>query len=383
MSRAALWALLAGNFVIGTGVMVVPATLNNIAASLSVSVASAGQLIAAGALLMCLGAPLLAGLAGSIDRRRLLAATLLWYALWHLLCAVMPTLGTLMPARVLAMAAPALFTPQAAACAALLAPPQERGRAIALVFLGWGLASVLGMPLAAWVGGSLGWRAAFLMVAMLGVGGATALWRTLPAGLRPAALTRADWSRALSSPPLMLCVAVTLLSSAGQFVLFSYLAPYLEWRLQATATQLGLLFLGFGMSSVVGNLLMARYIDRLGPERSVALTIALMTLSLLLWPLGTGWVATALICLPWALGCFSSNSAQQARLAALAPALTGGSIALNTSAMYAGQAIGAATGGWLLSHGQMGHLSTAGVLALLTALATSGLATLAARTRHT
>ena len=43
--RGALWALLAGNFVIGTGVMVVPGTLNEISTSLAVTVATAGQLI--------------------------------------------------------------------------------------------------------------------------------------------------------------------------------------------------------------------------------------------------------------------------------------------------------------------------------------------------
>ncbi|MFS2051679.1 MFS transporter, partial [Variovorax sp. CT11-76] len=58
--RGALWALLAGNFVIGTGVMVVPGTLNEISVSLDVSAATAGQLITAAAFVTCLGAPLLA-----------------------------------------------------------------------------------------------------------------------------------------------------------------------------------------------------------------------------------------------------------------------------------------------------------------------------------
>ena len=62
-----LWSLLFGNFVIGTGVMVVPGTLNDIATSLAVSVAVAGQLITAAALMMFVGAPLLASVvAGGI-----------------------------------------------------------------------------------------------------------------------------------------------------------------------------------------------------------------------------------------------------------------------------------------------------------------------------
>ena len=59
------------------------------------------------------------------------------------------------------MLAPAIFTPQAAACVGLLVPPQQRGRAITFIFLGWSVASVLGMPIGAYVGGTLGWRSAF------------------------------------------------------------------------------------------------------------------------------------------------------------------------------------------------------------------------------
>ena len=58
-----LWSLLFGNFVIGTGVMIVPGTLNDIGTSLNISVAVAGQLITAAAGMMFVGAPLLAGVA--------------------------------------------------------------------------------------------------------------------------------------------------------------------------------------------------------------------------------------------------------------------------------------------------------------------------------
>ena len=90
--RGALWALLAGNFVIGTGVMVVPGTLNEISTSLAVTVAAAGQLITAAAVVMCLGAPLLAAVVAGWDRRQLLALTLAWYAAGHVVAAWMLSL---------------------------------------------------------------------------------------------------------------------------------------------------------------------------------------------------------------------------------------------------------------------------------------------------
>ena len=141
--------------------------------------------------------------------------------------------------------------------------------------------------------------------------------------------------------------------------------------LKVTPTQLSLECAGGGAVGFIGNMLASRYIDRMGPARTVLVCVGSMALSLLVWPLGTSVVLAALVCVPWALGCFSSNSAQQARLVSLFPALAGGSIALNTSAMYAGQAMGAAGGGWLISIGQMGVLHWVGFVGLLAAMAVS------------
>jgi predicted MFS family arabinose efflux permease len=363
--------LLFGNFVIGTGVMVVPGTLNDISSSLAIPVPVAGQLITASAVVMCVGAPLFASVVAGWDRRRLLALAMLWYALFLGLSALMPGFGWLLVARVLAVVSPAIFTPQAAACVGLLVAPHQRGRAITFIFLGWSLASVLGMPLGAWIGGTLGWRSAFALVALLGLVSALWVWRALPDGIRPPALSRAAWGETLRSKALMLCVAVTVLYSAGQFVLFSYFAPYYKAQFQITPLQLSLLFAWFGAFGLIGNIVMSRQIDRIGAARAVMWGVGSMAVSLLLWPLGTSLLLAALISVPWALGCFSSNSAQQARLLGIAPALASGSIALNTSAMYAGQALGAGSGGWLIARDGMGSLHWFGLAALLVAMAMS------------
>jgi predicted MFS family arabinose efflux permease len=376
---AVLWPMLFGNFVIGTGVMVVPGTLNEISADLSVSVPTAGQLISAGAVLVCGGAPLCAALVAGWDRRRLLALSMAWFALLHLACALAPNFATLLVLRVLALLSPAIFTPQAAACVGLLVPPEQRGRAITFIFLGWSVASVLGMPISAYVGGTLGWRSAFAVVAMLSVLSAIWMWRSMPDGVKPPALSKAAWIQTFRSRALMACVLVTVLYAAGQFVVFAYFAPYLKVKLDITPAALSLYFMWFGAFGLLGNMLMSRHIDRLGASRAVMIGIALMASSLLLFPLGTTLWLVAAVSVPWALGCFSSNSAQQARLVGIAPQLAAASVALNSSAMYAGQALGAATGGWLLSHDRMDWLHWAGFAGLVAAMATSALATRYAR----
>jgi predicted MFS family arabinose efflux permease len=87
--------------------------------------------------------------------------------------------------------------------------------------------------------------------------------------------------------------------------------------------------------------------------------------------LGTTLLCAALVIAPWSISIFATNSAQQARLVGFAPALASGSVALNTSAMYAGQAIGTALGGLLISMGSMDDLHWYGLAILVLALAAS------------
>ena len=121
----------------------------------------AGQLVAAAAIVMCFGAPLLAGWVGALDRRKLLAASLAWYAIGHALSALMPSYAALLPMRAVTVLGAAVFTPQAAAAIGAMTPPAERGGAITFIFIGWSVASVIGMPMSAWLGDAFGWRSAF------------------------------------------------------------------------------------------------------------------------------------------------------------------------------------------------------------------------------
>jgi DHA1 family inner membrane transport protein len=326
-------ALLFGNFAIGCGVMVAPGALNDLVHGLAISVAMGGQLISVAAFVMAVGAPTLAFAVSGWDRRRLLVGALLWYAAGHALCALMPSYAPLLAVRGLTVLGAAVFTPQAAAAISVMAPDHERGRAITFIFLGWSIASVAGMPLAAYVGETAGWRWSFAIVAALSLAAAAAVWRTLPDGIKPPALSLDAWKRTLTHPLLMGIVFVTVLNACGQFTLFSYMAPYYRQALGAGAAAIGLLFMWFGIGGFAGNVLLQRVIDRHGAAACATAALAAIGLSLLLWPLATGVLSMAIVLLPWALGCFSSNSAQQARLGAAAPALAPALMALNTSAM--------------------------------------------------
>jgi predicted MFS family arabinose efflux permease len=57
--------------------------------------------------------------------------------------------------------------------------------------------------------------------------------------------------------------------------------------------------------------------------------------------------------LVWGLGFASSNSIQQARLVATAPELASATVALNTSCIYVGQAVGSGVGGLMFAHDRL------------------------------
>jgi predicted MFS family arabinose efflux permease len=365
------WALLTGNFSIGCGVMVVAGTLNDLARSLQVSVAVAGQLITIAAVVMCFAAPLLAGVVSGWDRRRLLVLALVWYGVGHLLSALMPNYLLLALLRAATVLGAAVFTPQAAAAVGFMAPPAQRGRAITFIFLGWSVASVLGMPLGSWIGETYGWGSAFAVVGAMALAAAAWLWVAMPDGVKPAALSAAAWREVFTHPVLMAIVLVTALQGAGQFTVFSYFAPYFKDALGAGPTQISLFFLWFGAFGFIGNVVLTRVIDRVGAARATMALMLAMSLGLLLWPLARGYAAMALVLVPWAFGCFAANSAQQARLGAAAPLLAPALMALNTSAIYLGQALGASGGGWLITHGGYARLSWAGLAWMALAIALS------------
>ncbi|UCE30097.1 MAG: MFS transporter, partial [Burkholderiales bacterium] len=307
--RGTIAALLFGNLVIGTGVMVLPGMLDHVARGLQVPVATAGQLIALGATVMCLGAPLVAATTSRIDRRRLLLFALGLYAIGHIACALAPGYASLAVLRMCTVLSAAIFTPQAAATIGLVVGPERRAAAVTAIFAGWSIASVLGMPLGNLVAAYFGWRWSFALVAVLAVLGCVAVWRTTPAGLTVPPLSLASWRAVAASRALRLVLVVTLVSGAGQFVLLSYIAPSVARLTAAEPPQIAALFLLFGIFGVLGNALVVRYIGRAGADRAVAAALAAMLGGVAVWAFGTqviGWVWPSLVIgvMLWGLGCF-------------------------------------------------------------------------------
>ena len=339
-----------GNFVTGLAIAGVTGMLGDLARGLGVTIPQAGLLVTAGAIVLCFGSPLTVWATSGFDRRRLLAGSLVLVALGHFASAAAPGYGALLALRVLTMAAAALFTPVAASTVALIVPPAERAAAIAFVFLGWSLAVALGLPAVAFLARHAGWQATYAALGAALIVVALYVYHAVPAGVRGARVSAASWVELARHRLVVTLLLVTATHIAGQFVVFTYLAPLLTRLGGAGVAAIGLFFSLFGVAGFIGNVVATRLVGRLGAFATSVLSLLCILLGLGLWSLGAGRLVvmgagTGL----WGLGFAAINSMQQARLVAAVPPLGAASVSLNTSAIYVGQAVGSAIGGALFA----------------------------------
>jgi DHA1 family inner membrane transport protein len=225
----ALWALTLSAFAIGTTEFVIVGLIPTIAASLQVSVPSAGLLVSLYALGVAIGAPVLTALTGRVPRKLLLLALMLLFTAGNLVAWMAPGYEALMAARVLTGLAHGVFFSIGSTIATSLVPKEKAASAIALMFSGLTVALVTGVPLGTFIGQHFGWQMTFLAVAMLGVIAFIGIALLVPrsiAGSKPSSLS--TQLAVLKKPRLLLVYAMTTLGYGGTFVAFTYLAPILQ-----------------------------------------------------------------------------------------------------------------------------------------------------------
>jgi predicted MFS family arabinose efflux permease len=344
-------ALMLGNLVTGCSVLAPAGMLPELARGLDVSIHAAGLLVTFGAVTLCIGSPLTAWLTSRIDRRTLLTTTLAVLAFGNLASAFAPDYASLLAIRLVMLAVGALYTPQAAGTAALIVPAERRGSAIAYIFLGWSLAAAVGLPLITFIASRTGWHAAYGAIGMLGCVSFLLLMLRLPVGLKGAPVDLKTWRDVGRNRTILLLLAITMLQMSGQFVVFTFMGPLLNKLTGAGPDAIGMVFALYGVCGFLGVVVATRIVDSWGPYRTSLLFTCLLLAGVTGWALGAGTLAFMTVGVAiWGLAFASTNSMQQVRLVAAAPLLASATVALNTSVLYIGQAVGSAVGGLLFAH---------------------------------
>lgn len=362
-------ALMLGNFVTGVSILTPAGMLPVLAEGLNVSIRDAGLLVTFGALVLCIGSPLLAWLTTRVDRRVLLVGTLGVLVIGQAASAFATSYAAVLAIRLAMLAVAAIYTPQAASTAAMIVPEKERAGTIAFVFLGWSLAVAGGLPLVSFIAAHLGWRAVFGVAAAIALIPCALLAVTLPRGLRGAPLSLKSFAVIARHRRIMTLLLITALHTSGQFTVFIYLAPLLQSLSGTSLESIGILFAIYGVAGFTGNVIATRVVGSLGTWATSGIFLVSTFIGLTLWALGAGWMpAIVASMLAWGLGFAATNSMQQARLVQAAPDLSSATVGLNTSLLYVGQAIGSAVGGVLFSLGALhaiGYVGTAFVAAAI------------------
>ncbi len=363
-----IFLLALGMFALGTDALVVAGVLPEIAHEMRVPESIAGQLVTAFTLTYGLGAPVLAVLTHRWPRNRVLITALGTFCLVNVGSALAPTFPLLLLMRILAGGCAALHTPLAYTTATQLSPPEKRGKALALVVSGFTLATVLGSPLGTWLGEHVGWRMAFVLVAVLaGVACIALLASRLPGAVAQASLSLKARLAPVREPLLLLALSPLLLSSLGFYLVYTYIAPMLEQNMHISDISGPLMISGLG--TVSGNWISGIILDRFGSTRLLVISLLGLSILLAVLPLATTILLTGLPALfLWAMAGSMGFAPQQHRLLGLAPAHANVILALNNSAFYLGTAGGAALGGVVLHVVPVTHLGWIGASSALLAL---------------
>jgi DHA1 family inner membrane transport protein len=373
-----LWLFSLVNLVIGSSAFVIAGILVPMAADLGVSVPAAGQAMTAYALATALLSPALLLASGNWSRKTALLLALALFAAGNLVCALASSMTVLMAGRVL-MGLGAVFTPLAAGITIALVEPARRGKALALVFLGFSLSYVVGVPIGAWLGLAFNWHTPiwlFTALSLLALG-AAALW--VPGDIRAPGARFEGLLALLARRDVLSVLLLTLLSFVAIFAVFSYIGPVLQALTPMSRDMQSLTLALFGASGVAGTLIGGAANDRFGPRRTLRIQLTVLGSMMVLLPLTQGrWPLLMLTLIVWGTAGFGMMVPQQSRLATLAPAQAPMLLSLNASMLYLGTALGAIVGGALADRLGFAQLAWAGVpfvacgLAILQAVHTSG-----------
>lgn len=338
-----------------TDEFIIAGVLPTVAADLGVSIAAAGQLVTAFAVVYAVGAPTLAVVFERFPRRAVMVSAMVVFVLANAAAAVAPGYWWLMAARIVAALCAAVVTAAAFATAAAGAPTGSQGRYLGVLTAGMTAALFTGVPVGSWLGGAFDWRAAFWLIAAVGTVAVVGLLATAPAVAGGARLPLQARLSPLRDAGVLRIVAVTFVAASGGLMFYTYLSAYTA---QVTSDSYGLLsFLLFlvGAAGLAGALLAGRITDVWGPRRSLQLVIGGHAITLAL--------ATALafseVSSPYVLavviGCWSvfawglNPPVQGSILAAVGPESGMTALAMNISGLYLGTAAAAAIGGAVIN----------------------------------
>ena len=343
---AATLALLLGVFAVGSEALVISPLLEDVADDFGTGVDAAGLSVSVYGLAVAIVAPAAGWVADRTSRRGAILLGLVIFAVAGLLCAVAPSLLSLVAGRALCGVGTGLFLPAAYAWVGDEVPYESRARVMGWVISGWALALVAGVPLGGLIGEVAGWREALAALALLAAVATVMAVRLLPAAAPRSegeeAPARVGLRAALAVGAVRWLLLVNLLDMLAFYGVYTYLGSFLREELDVgSGPAAGLILLyGIGVAVMSTN---GWVIDRIGKARAVTLTLLCLTVLFAVLPL------TAAVPVVLGVVLILMGTQQAGFLTAMAtmatnamPAGRGAVVALMSCTTYIGVMLGAA-----------------------------------------
>ena len=275
--------------------------LTPIAADLHITEGQAGQGISVSGAFALITSLLIASIAARVERKKLLLSLTLLMIVSGTIVALAPGYPSFMIGRALIGIAIGGFWSLSAATAMRLVAPDQVSRALAMVNGGNALATVIAAPAGAFLGSLIGWRGAFFCVVPVAALAAVWLMISLPSFKAERKAGGANALQLMRQPPVALGMIAVSVFFMGQFMLFTYLRPFLEGVTGVSVSTLSLMLLGLGLAGFIGTFLIERFMGR-GLYRTLTVIPLFMAgIALALVNFGESAMLTAVLLGLWGL----------------------------------------------------------------------------------
>lgn len=277
----ALISLAMGAFGIALTEFVIMGILPEVAGSLHVTIPEAGHFIAAYALGVVIGAPVLAGISHRWTSRQALMALMVWFTVFNALSGLATNYGIMLALRFLSGLPHGAFFGIGAVIAARLARKGREAQGIAKMFVGFTLANVIGVPLGTYIGNVFHWSLSFALIGGVGLLTVASLYAWMPeVSTRPSSGDNQGMNRS-QKRELVALLALTAIGTGGFFAWYSYIAPLLIDVAGLAPAEVSYAMILAGLGMVAGNMLGAKMVEWFSPVRAIVVGMSGMSAMLL------------------------------------------------------------------------------------------------------
>lgn len=350
----ALWALVIGAFGIGTAEFVVAGLLPAISAEFDVSIPVAAHLVTSYALGVFVGAPLLIILGSRASQKAMLVVLSLLFIVGNFVTASAPTFDVAIAGRIITSLCHGAFFGIGSILAAKMAPKGKAASAIAFMFSGLTVATLVGVPAGTWLSDQFSWRVTFYVITLIGVATLVAVLVLIPSMSKPPRTQKVSHEfAAFVNVRVLIAMGITVLGPAAFFTAITYISPMMTQVAQFSEASVAWLLIVFGLGLFVGNWLGGRYADKaLMPMLYATLLAQAVVLFAFHWLASSQIASVICIFLMAAFGFATVSPIQKLvmdkAMAAGAPTLAS---AVNIGMFNLGNALGSWLGGLVIAVG--------------------------------